>query len=434
MCIKTGRIALSNPNVHPGFFNDGVSFIDPEVASLIDQEKERQQTHIELVASENIVSKAVLEVMGSVLTNKTVEGYSGKRYFSGVHIVDQLEDLAIKRARSLFGCEYANVQPHSGSQANHAVFMALLKPGDKILSMDLSAGGHLSHGASSNLSGKVYEIINYGIVTETGELDYEQLEKLAFEHRPKLIIAGGSSYSRIIDFKRIGAISKSVDSFFLVDMAHFSGLVAAGIYPSPLQHADVVTTTTYKSLRGPRGGLILSNNLGFGKKINSAIFPGIQGTPMLQAVAAKAVCFLECSKPEFKEYCVAVIKNANILSETLRGGGMEIISGGTDTGLFVVDLRKSGLKGNIAAELLDKVGLTCNKNAIPNDPEKPMVTSGIRLSSNAGTTRGLREEEFRVIGEAICEVLNAANSDSLEQVLASNREKLSALIKNFSIY
>jgi len=424
-----------NNYVHNGFFSDGVQQIDPVVSGLVDKEHNRQRTHIELIASENIVSKAVLEVMGSIFTNKTVEGYPGRRYFSGIEVVDQLEELAIERAQKLFKCEYANVQPHSGSQANHAVFLALIKPGDTILSMDLSAGGHLSHGAKPNLSGKVYNIINYGVRDQDGILDYDALEQSARENRPKLIIAGGSSYSRIIDFERISKVAKEVGAYLLVDMAHFSGLVATGEYPSPIEFADVVTSTTYKSLRGPRGGLILSNSIDIGKKINSAIFPGVQGTPMLQTVAAKAVCFLESLKPEFATYNKAVVENANTLASTLVENGLKIVSGGTDTGLFVVDLTPYNLKGNYAAELLDQVGLTCNKNSIPNDIEKPMVTSGIRLSANAGTTRGLGKAEFKKIGEVISEILACASKNAdLSDVMEKSKSEISKICNEYPIY
>ncbi len=424
-----------NKFIHKGYFDYSIKEADLEIDNIINNELERQKTHIELIASENIVSKAVLEALGSVLTNKTVEGYPGKRYFSGVQFADELENLAINRAKKLFNCKYVNVQPHSGSQANHAVYAALLKPGEKILSMDLSAGGHLSHGAKPNLSSKIYDFYNYGLAENTSLLDYEDLHALATKHQPKLIIAGGSSYSRIIDFKIIKKIAKQVGAYFLVDMAHFSGLVATGYYPDPLKYADICTTTTYKSLRGPRGGIIITNNREIAKKVDSSIFPGIQGTPMLQTIAAKAICFLECLKPEFIIYNKGILDNANALSKTLIKNNFKIVSGGTDTGMLVVDLRSIGVKGNDAAEILDKVGLTCNKNSILNDPEPPMITSGIRLSSNAGTTRGLGIAQFNIIGEVISDVLkNAHNIKTLRSKIIENKKIINDLCLNYQIY
>ena len=422
-----------NNFVHNGYFSSAK--LDKEVSNILDQELNRQKTHIELIASENYVSKAVLNALGSIFNNKSVEGYPFKRYYSGVEFSDNLENLAIDRAKKLFRCQYANVQPHSGSQANHAAYMALLQPGDKILSMELSSGGHLSHGAKPNFSSRVYKFYNYGLNSTTDLIDYENLEKIAKEKLPKLIIAGGSSYSRIIDFERIGKVAKEIGAFFLVDMAHFSGLVATGLYPDPFEYADVVTTTTYKSLRGPRGAMILSNNLDLGKKIDSAVFPGFQGTPLLTAIAAKAICFSECLRPEFKIYNKAVLENAFLLSKILRENGLDIISEGTDTGLMVVDLRSTNLKGNEGAELLDQVGLTCNKNSIPNDPEKPTITSGIRISTNAGTTRGLGKEEFKIIGDIIVDMLKASNDkNNIESKIKLNRTKVSQLCSNFPIY
>ena len=424
-----------NKFIHKGYFSSSIREVDSEIENILNKELERQKTHIELIASENIVSNAVLEAMGSIFTNKTVEGYPGKRYFSGVQFADQLENLAIDRAKKLFNCKHVNVQPHSGSQANHAVYAALLKPGDRILSMDLSAGGHLSHGAKPNLSSKIYNFYNYGLEEKTSLLDYEELKEVALKYNPKLIIAGGSSYSRIIDFKRIKNIAKEIGAYLLVDMAHFSGLVATGYYPDPLKYADICTTTTYKSLRGPRGGIIITNNTDISKKVDAAIFPGIQGTPMLQTIAAKAVCFLECLKPEFTIYNKGVLDNANILSSTLMHNNFEIVSGGTDTGLMVVDLRSIGIKGNHASEILDQVGLTCNKNSVLNDPEPPMITSGIRISSNAGTTRGLGIEQFKIIGEVISDMLkNAHNTKLLKSKTITNKNIISELCLNFKIY
>lgn len=424
-----------NKYVPKGYFTSPIKEVDPEIANILNNERQRQKTHIELIASENYVSNAVLEAMSSVFTNKTVEGYSGKRYFSGVQFADQIETVAIDRAKKLFNCNYVNVQPHSGSQANHAVYAALLEPGDRILSMELSAGGHLSHGAKPNLTSKLYNFHHYGIDTKTSLLDYDGLRELALKYKPKLIIAGGSSYSRIIDFKRIKNIAKEIGAYLMADMAHFSGLVVTGHYPNCIKYADICTTTTYKSLRGPRGGLIITNNTDISKKVDAAIFPGIQGTPMLQTIAAKAICFLECLKPEFNIYNKAVLDNARALCETLKHNNFEIVSGGTDTGMMVIDLRNIGLKGNHAAEILDQVGLTCNKNSLVNDPETPMITSGIRISSNAGTSRGLGVEQYKIIGKVMSDVLkNANNTELLKLKINSNKKIISELCLNFEIY
>jgi len=418
------------------FFSQGLAAADPAVMESISKELERQQSQIELIASENIVSRAVLEAVGSVLTNKYAEGYPGKRYYGGCEFVDIAESLAIERAKKLFNCSYANVQPHAGAPANEAVFLALLKPGDTIMGMDLASGGHLTHGAAPNISGKWFNAIRYSVRQQDGQIDIDQVEALAKEHKPKLIIAGGSAYSRIIDFKAFRAIADSVGAFLMVDMAHFAGLVAAGLYPSPLPHADVVTTTTHKTLRGPRGGMILANSEDIGKKINSAIFPGLQGGPLMHVIAGKAVAFGEALKPEFKVYAQAVMNNAQVLAETLRKGGLEIVAGGTDTHLMLVDLRPKKLTGNIVEHLLERAGMTCNKNGIPFDPEKPTVTSGIRLGTPAATTRGFGKAEFKQIGEWICEVMDAqaanpGNTAALEQ---SIRQQVQDLCRRFPIY
>ncbi len=421
--------------LHSGYFSETIKKIDPKINTLINNELKRQRTHIELIASENIVSKAVLEALGSVFTNKTVEGYPGKRYFSGVEISDELENLAIDRAKKLFKVKFANVQPHSGSQANHAVYASLLKPGEKILAMDLNAGGHLSHGAKPNLSSKFYKTQYYSLDPKTLLLDYSGLEKLAIKFKPNLIIAGGSSYSRKINFKKLSQIAKKVKAYLLADMAHFSGLVVSGLYPDPTKYADVCTTTTYKSLRGPRGAIILSNSELIAKKIDNSIFPGTQGTPMLNSIAAKAICFTECLKPEFKIYNKQVIQNATTLSKVLKKNKFNIVSGGTDTNLMVLDLINIGLKGNYAAELLDKVGLTCNKNSILNDSESPMVTSGVRLSSSAGTTRGLGTSEFQIIGEVISDILKNASCKQLsDKIINKNKKRIQCICKKFPIY
>ena len=421
--------------VSPAFFTQDLASADPAVMDSIAKELAREQSQLELIASENIVSRAVLEAVGSVMTNKYAEGYPGKRYYGGCEFVDIAETLAIDRAKQLFDCAFANVQPHAGAQANEAVFLALLKPGDTILGMDLASGGHLTHGAAPNISGKWFNAIRYGVRLQDGHIDMDQVESLAKEHKPKLIIAGGSAYSRTIDFKAFRAIADSVGAFLMVDMAHFAGLVAGGVHPSPLPHAHVVTTTTHKTLRGPRGGMILSNLEDIGKKINSAIFPGLQGGPLMHVIAGKAVAFGEALKPEFKVYAQRVIDNAKMLAETLRKGGLEIVAGGTDTHLMLVDLRPKKLTGNIAEHLLDRAGITCNKNGIPFDPEKPTVTSGVRLGTPACTTRGFGTAEFKLVGELILEVLDAqSKGGDTAPVEQSVKAKVQDLCRRFPIY
>ena len=389
------------------FFSAPLAETDPELAAAMGLELTRQRDGIELIASENLVSAAVMEAQGSVLTNKYAEGYPGRRYYGGCVYVDLAEELAIKRAKQLFNCEFANVQPHSGAQANQAVFLALCKPGDTVLGMSLAAGGHLTHGAAPNLSGKWFHAVQYGVRKEDGILDYEELEHLARTEKPKLIIAGGSAYPRVIDFARIRKVADEVGAFFMVDMAHFAGLVAGDQFPSPLPHAHVVTTTTHKTLRGPRGGMILSNDLELGKKINSAVFPGLQGGPLMHVIAGKAAAFGEALRPEFRAYQKAVRENAHVLAETLKEQGLDIVSGGTDSHLMLVDLRPKHVTGKAAEASLERAHMTANKNAIPYDPEKPTITSGIRLGSPAATTRGFGTTEFREIGLMINEVLEA---------------------------
>ncbi len=419
------------------FFSASLADADPELSAAVTSELTRQQDGIELIASENIVSAAVLEAQGSVLTNKYAEGYPGRRYYGGCVEVDRAEVLAIDRAKALFGCTYANVQPHSGAQANQAVFLALLTPGDTILGMSLAAGGHLTHGAAPNLSGKWFRAVQYGVVEGTGLLDYDELESLARSERPKLIIAGGSAYPRVIDFVRIRRVADEVGALFMVDMAHFSGLVAAGVYPSPLPHAHVVTTTTHKTLRGPRGGMILSNDDALGKKFNSAVFPGLQGGPLMHVIAAKAVAFGEALRPEFRTYQRAVIDNARMLAETLMEQGCDIVTGGTDSHLMLVDLRPKRVTGKLAEASLERAHITANKNAIPFDPEKPAITSGIRLGTPAATTRGFGLAEFREVGMMIGEVLeglarsNDGGNAVAEQAVA---ERVMAMCARFPIY
>jgi glycine hydroxymethyltransferase len=409
---------------------------DPEVAAAIGGELRRQQEHIELIASENIVSRAVLQAQGSVLTNKYAEGYPGRRYYGGCEHVDVAEALAISRAQNLFGCAFANVQPHSGAQANAAVFLALLKPGDTILGMSLAAGGHLTHGAAPSLSGKWFNAVAYGVRRDDARIDLDEVERLAVEHRPKLIIAGGSAYPRIIDFAAFRRIADRVGATLLVDMAHFAGLVAAGVHPSPFQHAHVVTTTTHKTLRGPRGGMILSDDPELGKKLNSAVFPGLQGGPLMHVIAAKAVAFGEALKPGFRRYAEAVVENAKVLAAALAERGYDIVSGGTDTHLMLLDLQRRGLTGKAAEASLGRAYLTCNKNGIPFDPQPPAVTSGIRLGSPAGTTRGFGPSEFAKIGGWIAEVLDglAEQPEGNAAVEAAARERVIALCRRFPIY
>ena len=423
---------------HPdAFFTAGLAEADPELYGSIVDELGRQRHEIELIASENIVSRAVIEAQGSVLTNKYAEGYPGKRYYGGCEYVDVAEALAIERAKRLFDCKFANVQPHSGAQANQAVFMALLQPGDTILGMSLAAGGHLTHGAPVNQSGKWFKAVPYGVTPDTHLIDYDEVRRLALEHKPRLIIAGGSAYPRIIDFARFRAIADEVGAYFMVDMAHFAGLVAGGAHPSPLPHAHVVTTTTHKTLRGPRGGMVLSNDEDLGKKINSAVFPGLQGGPLMHVIAAKAVAFGEALRPDFKTYAQAVVDNAKVLAETLVGRGLAIVSGGTDTHLMLVDLRPKRLNGRDAEKSLGRARITCNKNGIPFDPEKPMVTSGVRLGTPAGTTRGFGSAEWQQIGQLIGDVLDGlASSNSAENDVAEAkaRDQVAALCQRFPIY
>jgi len=405
---------LPSQSQNNGFFSHSLAESDPELFEAIQGELGRQQHEIELIASENIVSRAVLEAAGSVLTNKYAEGYPAKRYYGGCDYVDVAENVAIERAKRLFNCTYANVQPHSGSQANQGVMLALAKPGDTVLGMSLDAGGHLTHGAAPNLSGKWFNPIQYGVRREDGLLDYDQVAQLAQEHKPRIIIAGGSAYARIIDFARFREIADSVGAILLVDMAHFSGLVAAGVHPSPLPHAHVVTTTTHKTLRGPRGGMILSNDPEIGRKINSAMFPGLQGGPLMHIIAAKAVAFGEALKPEFTQYARDVVANAQAMGEAVATAGYGLITGGTDTHLILVDLRPKGLTGKAAEKALGRANITCNKNAVPYDDQKPFITSGIRLGSPAGTTRGFGQDEFAQVGRMISEVLDGlvTNGDS----------------------
>ena len=379
------------------FFSSNLEHADKDLYQSISQELSRQQNQIELIASENIVSKAVLEAQGSIMTNKYAEGYSAKRYYGGCEFVDIAENLAIDRLKELYGCNYANVQPHSGAQANQAVFLALIKPGDTILGMSLDAGGHLTHGSRPNQSGKYFNAIQYGIRPETSLIDYDEVERLAVEHKPSMIIAGGSAYPRNIDFKKFREIADKVGSYLLVDMAHYSGLVAAKEYPDPLPHAHVVTSTTHKTIRGPRGGMILSNDLDLGKKFNSSVFPGLQGGPLMHVIAAKAVAFGEALQPEFKSYIQQVKKNASILGEVLMSNGIDIVTGGTDSHMVLVDLRSKNVTGKDAEESLERAGMTCNKNGVANDPNPPTITSGIRLGSPAATTRGFKEEEFKFL-------------------------------------
>jgi len=418
------------------FFKTSLKNSDNELYKSIIEESDRQQNHLELIASENIVSKAVLEAQGSVLTNKYAEGYPGKRYYGGCEFVDKAENLAIERAKELFSCKFANVQPHSGAQANGAVFLALIKPGDIILSMSLNSGGHLTHGAKPAQSGKWFNPVHYEVNEKTGLIDYDSVEKLALEHKPKLIIAGGSAYSRIIDFKKFREISDKVNAYLLVDMAHFSGLVAGGVYPNPTTFADVVTSTTHKVLRGPRGGIILTNKEELAKKFNSAVFPGLQGGPLMHVIAAKAVCFKEALDNEFKDYTKNVIENAKFLSNSLIKNNLKIFSGGTDTHLMLVDLRTLGVTGKDAQQSLGNANITCNKNGIPFDTQSPMITSGIRLGTPACTTRGFGNKEFNLIGDLISKVIhglsrNPADNTKIEQEV---KKEVIDLCASFPIY
>lgn len=420
-----------------GFFTTSLADADKAIFDAIQKELGRQQHEIELIASENIVSKAVLEAQGSVLTNKYAEGYPGKRYYGGCQFVDIAEDLAIERVTKLFGCEYANVQPNSGSQANQAVFMALLQPGDTILGMSLDAGGHLTHGAKPNQSGKWFNAIQYGVRKQDGIIDFDQVADLAREHKPKLIIAGGSAYSRRFDFAKFREIADEVGAYLMVDMAHFAGLVAGGQHPNPFPHAHVATTTTHKTLRGPRGGLILTNDADLAKKLNSAIFPGIQGGPLMHVIAAKAVAFGEALRPDFKVYIKNVVENAKVLADTLVGRGVNIVSNGTDNHLLLVDLRPKGLTGKAVEVALGRAGITCNKNGVPFDPEKPMITSGIRLGTPAATTRGFGIAEFKEVGNLIGDVIDglAKNGDAGNaEVEAEVHKRVRALTDRFPIY
>ncbi len=428
--------APAMPVKNSGFFTKDLAEADPAVAASIRDELGRQREKIELIASENIVSRAVLEAQGSVLTNKYAEGYPGKRYYGGCEYVDVTEQLAIDRACKLFDCSFANVQPHSGANANQAVFYALLQPGDAFMGLDLAAGGHLTHGHPANFSGKWFKPVPYTVRRDDQRIDMDQVERLAQEHKPKLIIAGGSAYPRQIDFAAFRRIADSVGATFMVDMAHFAGLVAGGVHPNPLEHAHVVTTTTHKTLRGPRGGMILSRDADLGKKINSAIFPGLQGGPLMHVIAAKAVAFGEALQPEFKAYARNVVENAKALAEVLKASGLDITTGGTDTHLMLVDLRPKGAKGKPAEHALDRAAITCNKNAVPFDTEKATITSGIRLGSPAGTTRGFGAAEFREIGKLIVEVVEAVarNENGDAQVEAGVARRVGELCERFPIY
>jgi glycine hydroxymethyltransferase len=429
-------MATSSYTPMAGFFTASLAERDTELNAAIGKELFRQQDQIELIASENIVSKAVIEAQGSVLTNKYAEGYPGKRYYGGCEFVDIAEQLAIDRAKKLFNCAYANVQPHSGAQANQAAFFALLQPGDTFMGLNLAAGGHLTHGSPVNQSGKWFKVVPYTVRQDTQRVDMDEVEKLAKEHKPKLILAGGSAYPRVWDFKRFREIADSIGAYFMVDMAHFAGLVATGDHPSPLPYAHVVTTTTHKTLRGPRGGMILSNDEELGKKFNTAVFPGLQGGPLMHVIAAKAVAFGEALKPEFKNYISTVVENAKVLAQTLVEGGLAITTGGTDNHLMLVDLRPKKLTGKASEHSLEEAGITCNKNGIPFDPEKPAITSGIRLGTPAATSRGFGPAEFKQVGQMIIRVLDglAANPSDNSAVEKAVREEVRALCKRFPIY
>jgi glycine hydroxymethyltransferase len=434
---KSAKKRPKSKPLFPGFFRDRLAGTDRAVAGAITKELGRQQHEIELIASENIVSRAVLEAQGSVLTNKYAEGYPGRRYYGGCQYVDIAETLAIERAKKLFNCSFANVQPHSGAQANQAVFFALMQPGDTYMGLDLRAGGHLTHGAPVNQSGKWFNVVSYGVNQADNLIDYDWVEKLAHENKPKLILAGGSAYPRTIDFARFRKIADAVGAYFMVDMAHFAGLVAGRVHPSPLEHAHVVTTTTHKTLRGPRGGMILANDEELGKRINSAVFPGLQGGPLMHVIAAKAVAFGEALKPAFRKYAAQVVANAKTLARTMKEGGCNIVSGGTDTHLMLVDLRPKRLTGKAAEAALGRAWITCNKNGIPFDPEKPMVTSGVRLGTPACTTRGFGLPEFEEVGKLIIEVLDGLAKHGEEgngRVEAAVKRKVRSLTAKFPIY
>jgi glycine hydroxymethyltransferase len=434
----SSRPANDLSDVHAdGFFTETLASVDPEVADAITAELNRQRNKIELIASENIVSRAVLEAQGSVFTNKYAEGYPGRRYYGGCEYADVVETLAIERAKKLFGAEFANVQPNSGSQMNQAVFLALLQPGDSFMGLDLAAGGHLTHGSPVNMSGKWFKPVSYGVRRDDQQIDMDEVAAIARTHRPKLIIAGGTAYSRLWDFERFREIADEVGAYLMADMAHFAGLVAGGVHPSPVPHAHVVTTTTHKSLRGPRGGMILANDEEIARKMNSAVFPGLQGGPLVHVIAAKAVALGEALRPEFKSYAQSVVANARTLSETLKAQGLDIVSGGTDNHLMMVDLRPKQAKGRDAEKALGRASITCNKNAIPYDPEKPMITSGIRLGTPAGTTRGFGQAEFREIGGLIADVVEGLRKNGEEgdgQVEASVKDRVEALCERFPIY
>ncbi len=433
----SGKPSSSGPLLYPHFFSATLAETDPEISGSIASELHRQQEEIELIASENIVSRAVMDAQGSVMTNKYAEGYPGRRYYGGCQYVDIAENLAIERAKELFGCGFANVQPNSGSQANQGAFMALIRPGDTILGLRLAAGGHLTHGAPPNQSGKWFNAVQYGVREDTHQIDYDEVAMLAREHKPKLIITGGSAYPRFIDFARFREIADEVGAWFMVDMAHFAGLVAGGVHPSPFPHAHIVTTTTHKTLRGPRGGMILTNDEVIAKKVNSAIFPGLQGGPLMHVIAAKAVAFAEALRPEFKTYARQVADNAAILAETLKNGGLDIVSGGTDTHLMLVDLRPKGLTGKAVEAALGRANITCNKNGVPGDPQKPTITSGIRLGSPAGTTRGFGTGEFAQIGQMILQVVDglAANGEEGNGSIESDvKQDVLNLCQRFPIY
>jgi glycine hydroxymethyltransferase len=430
------KTAASTTNAD-AFFAAPLEEADPEIAHAIARELGRQRDEVELIASENIVSRAVLQAQGSVLTNKYAEGYPGRRYYGGCQFVDIAENLAIERVTKLFGCGFANVQPHSGAQANQAAFMAVLEPGDTFMGLNLAAGGHLTHGSPVNMSGKWFKVVPYGVRRDDHRIDLAEVERLAHEHRPKLIIAGGSAYPRIIDFRRFREIADAVGATFMVDMAHFAGLVAGGAHPSPFPHAHIVTSTTHKTLRGPRGGFVLTNDAELARKINSAVFPGLQGGPLMHVVAAKAVAFGEALRPSFRSYAKSVVENAKALAEVLKSKGLDIVSGGTDTHVMLVDMRPKRLTGKVAEQALGRAHITCNKNGIPFDPEKPTVTSGIRLGSPAGTTRGFGVAEFHHIGELIVELLDTLSTRGVEEdpvVEAAVRDKVKRLVARFPIY